>query len=96
MAKIMDKFEHQFQEMDVRTSVVEGSMTAATASGMPEDQIESLMTQIADENNLEVKKAFAQAEAPSAIGAPSTASRVADLNPQEEDELSRRLAALRS
>lgn len=42
----MDKFEAQFTEMDVRAGVVENAMSGATASSMPEDQIDSLLRQV--------------------------------------------------
>ena len=43
---------------------------------------------------MDVVSAFAQADVPHTVGAPD--AKVGELNPQQDDELTRRLAALRS
>eukprot|EP00050_Salpingoeca_kvevrii_P020057 m.93750 g.93750 ORF g.93750 m.93750 type:complete len:231 (-) comp8697_c0_seq2:399-1091(-) len=91
MQEAMDKFEHQFEEMDVRANVLENAMSSATTMTTPEDQVETLMQQVADENGLELQQ---QLNEPSALPDP-TASHVGELSHQEEDDLARRLAALR-
>lgn len=48
----MDKFEAQFQDLDVRAGMMENSMGAATALSTPEDQIDSLMQQVKIEARL--------------------------------------------
>ena len=50
----MDKFEKQFENIDVQTGVMESSMGAATSLSTPEDQVDSLIQQVADEHGLEV------------------------------------------
>ena len=89
---IMDKFESQFQDLDTRTAVMENSISGATALSTPLDQIEALMREVADENALDADATLAAVAAPSR-GLPQAAS---NLSNEEDSELSRRLAALRS
>lgn len=91
VSKVMEKFEHQFEELDVRTVTVEDSMGTATALSTPQDQVESLIRQVAAENDLEVTDQLAGLE-PSKASLSSEASASA----AKEDQLSRRLAALRN
>lgn len=54
ITSVMDKFESQFENLDLTTGVMEGSMLSSTAQAMPESQVESLMQQVADEHGLEI------------------------------------------
>merc|ERR1711920_336933 len=56
-----DKFEQQFEDMDVKTQYMEGSMNATTATSTPSEQVDTLITMVADENNLELGEAFSEA-----------------------------------
>merc|ERR1719183_741002 len=68
----MDKFEEQFGELDVRTGYMNQAMGSATAAMTPEDEIDSLMQQVADEHGLSMANAIDAAGAvPSAIAAPA-------------------------
>jgi len=51
--EVMDKFEKQFEDLDLTTGVMENSITSSTAQTMPESQVDSLMQQVADEHGLE-------------------------------------------
>ncbi|KAF3854346.1 hypothetical protein F7725_022401 [Dissostichus mawsoni] len=51
---VMDKFETQVQNLDVHTSVMEDSMSSATTLTTPQDQVDDLIHQIAEESGLEV------------------------------------------
>merc|ERR1712146_558569 len=90
-AAVMDKFESQFEELDVRTGVMDNAMSSAFASSAPEDQIDNLLQQVADESNMDLAAAFAPA---GRQAVPDQAQ--ADPSQSEQDELSQRLAALRS
>merc|ERR1712228_699268 len=46
---LMDKFEKDFEDLDVQTSVMEGAMSQTTATNVPTDAVENLMKQSADE-----------------------------------------------
>merc|ERR1711978_556796 len=56
ISEVMDKFESQFEDLDVRTSVMEDAMGSATTTTTPESQVEALMKQVADENGLEISE----------------------------------------
>uniref|UniRef100_F7DUH5 Charged multivesicular body protein 1A n=2 Tax=Ornithorhynchus anatinus TaxID=9258 RepID=F7DUH5_ORNAN len=89
VSAVMDKFEQQVQNLDVHTSVMEDSMSSATTLTTPQEQVDSLIVQIAEENGLEVLDQLSQLpEGASAVGESSVRS--------QEDQLSRRLAALRN
>ncbi|XP_071505442.1 charged multivesicular body protein 1a-like [Diadema antillarum] len=90
ISAIMEKFEGQFQDLDVHTQVLEGSMGAATTLTTPEDQVESLIHQVAEENGLELISDMTAAPAP---GSATLASGSRTL--EQEDHLTRRLQALR-
>lgn len=86
--QIMGKFEKQFEDIDVRTSTLENSMSSATTLSTPQDQVESLMKQIAEENDLDITEQLTDLN-------PTTASIREDTERKKEDDLSRRLQALR-
>uniref|UniRef100_F6RC54 Charged multivesicular body protein 1A n=2 Tax=Bovidae TaxID=9895 RepID=F6RC54_BOVIN len=89
VSAVMDRFEQQVQNLDVHTSVMEDSMSSATTLTTPQEQVDSLILQIAEENGLEVLDQLSQLpEGASAVGESSVRS--------QEDQLSRRLAALRN
>uniref|UniRef100_A0A8C6XQR0 Charged multivesicular body protein 1A n=1 Tax=Naja naja TaxID=35670 RepID=A0A8C6XQR0_NAJNA len=84
VSAVMDKFEQQVQNLDVHTSVMEDSMSSATTLTTPQEQVDSLIMQIAEENGLEVMDQLNQLpEGASAMGESSMRS--------QEDQLSRRL-----
>jgi len=89
MSAVMEKFENQFEDMDVRTAVMDDAMGSATTLTTPSDQVDQLIQQVADEAGLEIADQLANAATvPSAIGAASSVS-------SNDEQLSRRLAALR-
>jgi charged multivesicular body protein 1 len=67
---------------------MEGSMSAATTLSAPQDQIEALIKQVADENGLEVTSQLPSVSA-------TVPGKVGDRSQVEEDNLTKRLAALR-
>ncbi|CAE7890540.1 chmp1 [Symbiodinium sp. KB8] len=58
---VMENFEKQFEDMDVRSAYMEGSMATATASATPEQDVNSLINQVAEENQLELNEEFREA-----------------------------------
>merc|ERR1712050_733961 len=89
ISEVMDKFESQFEDLDVHTAVMEDAMGSATTTTTPVDQVEALMKQVADENGLEITENLASVPNQT-IGEPTATTATAD------DALGRRLAALRS
>ncbi|KAG1670650.1 Heat shock protein, mitochondrial [Nymphon striatum] len=83
ISAVMDKFEQQFEDLDVKTSVMENAMGTVTTLNTPQDQVESLMQQVADENGLEIMNQLAEVQ-------PGT-STLASVSADKEDQLSRRL-----
>jgi charged multivesicular body protein 1 len=81
---VMDKFEQQFEDLDVQTEYMENSMGQTTALTTPGDQVEELIQQVADENGLELQMEM-----------PGTSKAAVQKEPQERDELGERLARLR-
>uniref|UniRef100_A0A7S1Z7S6 Uncharacterized protein n=1 Tax=Trieres chinensis TaxID=1514140 RepID=A0A7S1Z7S6_TRICV len=91
LSATMDKFESQFEDLDVKTQYMEGAMNATTATSTPAEQVDELITMVADENNLELGDAFAEA-GPVGKKAPEVKQ------PEKEsvqDDLEARLANLR-
>merc|ERR1712047_63585 len=88
ISNLMDKFEKDFEDLDVQTSVMEGAMNQTTATNVPQDAVETLMKQSADEAGLELNM-----DLPSA--ASNTIGTTVQSSTAEQDELSQRLARLR-
>merc|ERR1711993_154590 len=82
---LMDKFEKDFEDLDVQTSVMEGAMSQTTATNVPQDAVEQLMKQQADEAGLELNM-----DLPSAVN--NTIGQSTSVANPEQDELSQRLA----
>ncbi len=82
----MDRFESQFESLDVQTNVMGDAMQSSTTMSTPQNEVDSLMSQVAEEAGIELNQNLPSAQAGS-IGV-STASH-------DQDELSQRLAKLR-
>jgi charged multivesicular body protein 1 len=87
ISKIMDKFETQFEDLDVKAEYMEGTMNATTATVTPAEQVDDLIMMVADENNLELGEAFSEIAPP---------DKIAQKPEAEPDNLEARLANLRS
>merc|ERR1712241_82737 len=88
ISEVMDKFESQFEDLDVHTSVMENAMGQATTTNTPASQVDDLIKQVAEESGLEISSQMVSAPS-STIGETVKAPATVD------DPLSRRLAALR-
>ncbi|KAJ1892259.1 hypothetical protein LPJ71_007473 [Coemansia sp. S17] len=55
MSLVMDTFETQFEDLDVQTGYMEGTIGEVTAKSTPQNEIDLLMRQVADESGLELK-----------------------------------------
>lgn len=84
---LMDKFEQQFEDLDVQSNVMESTMNSTVTTSIPQNEVDNLMQKVADEAGLDI-----QLELPSGVTSTIGAStQVAS----EQDELSQRLAKLR-
>jgi charged multivesicular body protein 1 len=82
----MDKFEKQFEDLDVAAGYYENATSSATAVGTPQEDVDKLMNQVADEAGVELNQNLEDA-------APAK-SKLSN-NEIEEDGLDQRLRALR-
>jgi hypothetical protein len=90
----MDKFESQFTDLDVQTSYMESAMSDTTAVATPQDQVDNLINQVADEAGLEREHALQlPPTAAPAMAAPAAVEK--DKVGEEDGRLADRLRALR-
>ena len=85
---VMDKFEQQFEDMDVQSQYVENAMSQTTTLSTPQDQVEGLIQQVATEHGLQLAETLGLAK--------TGPAPVAEAAVSEQDELTARLAALKS
>ena len=57
----MDKFETQFEDMDVMTGYYENATSQATAVATPQDDVDRLIGQVADEAGVELGQELGEA-----------------------------------
>lgn len=88
ISSLMDKFEQQFEDLDVQSSYMENTMSSTTTTAVPQGDVDSLLQQVADEAGLELNMELPSGPQASTIGASTQVS-------QEQDELTQRLARLR-
>lgn len=90
ISQVMDKFEQQFEDLDVKSSYMDDAMDSTTATATPADQVDELVKMVADQNNLDLGEAFSDL----GVGAKVPESK----QPEKPatDDLEARLANLRS
>ncbi|XP_018569674.1 charged multivesicular body protein 1b [Anoplophora glabripennis] len=88
ISNVMDKFEQQFEDLGVQTDVLENTMGQTTTTLIPQNDVDSLMQQVADEAGLELNMELPEGPQGGTIGTTTQVS-------QEQDELTQRLARLR-
>lgn len=88
----MDKFETQFTDLDVQTSYLENTMSSTTATTTPQDEVDTLMSQVADEAGLEIQQELGGlgADKLGDVGAKEKAVE----KPEEDDRLAERCVPL--
>lgn len=91
MSETMDSFESQFVNMEVQSQFIESAMAGSTSLSTPEDEVNSLMQQVADDYGLEISVGLPQPSNVVPAQAENESKKVS-----EEDELSKRLAELKS
>lgn len=84
---VMEKFEQQFEDLDASTEYYEGATNNATALSTPQEEVDLLMSKVADEAGLEMKHNLPTQNAEE----PVKAQKVEE----KEDKLTERLRALR-
>ena len=88
ISAVMDRFQTQFEDLDVATGYYENATSQSTAVATPQDDVDKLMGQVADEAGVELSQEMAGA----------TPAKGIESAPEEEreDKLGERLRALRS
>lgn len=87
---VMEKFESQFEDLDATTNYYESATNSATALNTPQEEVDSLMNQVADQAGLELKQNLGDT---SKITEEPVKQKVDEA---KEDRLAERLRALRS
>ena len=90
ISRLMDTFERQFETLDVTSEYMENAIGQTTATSTPEDEVNTLMSQVADEHGLDIK---AHLDSKLTVTQAAVSSKQ-QTNDPETDELERRLAAL--
>jgi len=88
----MDKFEAQFTDLDVQTSYMEDAMGSTTAISTPQDQVDLLLRQTAEEANIELQHDLAEKDLASV---PELSTASSSTIRDEDNKLADRLRALR-
>ncbi|KAG0166329.1 Vacuolar-sorting protein SNF7 [Apophysomyces sp. BC1034] len=89
ISMVMDKFETQFEDLDVQTEYMEGAMAGTTTMTTPQNEVETLMQQVADEHGLEMKQELGRLEPGTSLG------ETKNMEKDEDAMLTERLKALR-
>ncbi|PAA65150.1 hypothetical protein BOX15_Mlig026823g1, partial [Macrostomum lignano] len=87
MSKLMEKFEREFEHLDVQSRVMDDTMANASTLSTPQAEVDSLMQQSADEAGIELRQQLPDSGKAAPVGTSTVSS--------EQDELTQRLAALR-
>lgn len=88
---VMDKFENQFEDLDAATNYYETTTNNVNALTTPQEEVDELMSQIADEAGIEMKQGLNETKVD--ISTPPAATTISE---EKEDKLAERLRALRS
>lgn len=95
ISMVMDKFESQFSDLDVQTSYMEATMSDTTAVNAPQDQVDVLINQVADEAGLEVRHGLGEAQVPQQVPKETEVESAGKVAVEEDGKLADRLRALR-
>ncbi|CUM63371.1 uncharacterized protein PRCAT00000944001 [Priceomyces carsonii] len=90
IALVMDKFENQFEDLDASTSYYESTTNNVNALTTPQDQVDELMNQVADEAGIEMKQGLNETKVEIATPVSN------NITEEKEDQLTERLRALRN
>ncbi|KAF3121629.1 Vacuolar-sorting protein SNF7 [Orbilia oligospora] len=87
ISMVMDKFESQFEDLDVATSYYENATTSANAINTPQEDVDRLLGKVADKVGVELDQELNAATPARGIQQPTEV---------EEEGLGERLRALRN
>ncbi|KAJ1497866.1 Charged multivesicular body protein 1a [Coelomomyces lativittatus] len=90
ISMVMDKFEQQFEDLDVQTQYMDGAMQTSTSMSTPQHEVDLLMQQVAEEHGLELNMELLGVPSTQLVGGP-VGEKV-----QEASDLDARLTKLRN
>ena len=90
ISSLMDQFEKQFETMDVVAQSMDAAIGQSVAVTTPEDEVTTLMSQVADEHNLDIRS-YVEANSLPSARIPTAADSVKE----EEDDFEARFEALK-
>jgi len=61
ISKTMDKFERQFEDLDIKSAYMDNAMNKTTVTSTPLSEVDELIRMVADENNLQLGEQFSGA-----------------------------------
>ncbi|KAK2101597.1 Charged multivesicular body protein 1b [Saguinus oedipus] len=93
ISALMDKFEHRFETLDIQTQQMKDTMSSSTTLTTPQNQVDMLLQEMADEAGLDLSMELPQGQTGSVVTSVALAEQSVAL--AEQDELSQRLAHLR-
>jgi len=88
MTQVMDQFEKQFEDLDVQSEYVENAINQTTALSTPQEQVDELIAQVADEHGLQLGEQLGNVKTPAKKEQQQSTEG-------EQDELTQRLAKLK-
>ena len=91
ISKVMDEFEKNDEDFQVSTRTMEQAFDTTTATMTPQEEVDGLITQVIDENQLEVDEEFSDLVPSTSVPEKETGTK--EKAPQ--DDLAARLEALR-
>ena len=87
ISQLMDRFESQFENLDVQTQVMDSTMQGTTTQMVPENDVNMLLQKQADEAGIELNQQLPDS-------GQQTLQNTTIVS-EEQDDLTKRLAALR-
>ncbi|CAH8542572.1 unnamed protein product [Heterobilharzia americana] len=87
VSNLMDRFEAEFENMDIQSKLVSSSLANTMSITTPENEVQGLINQVADETGIELNQEL-DTTTPRSLS-------VAPISAEEEDGLTQRLARLR-
>lgn len=86
---VMEKFESQFEELDASAEYYEGATNNVSVTSTPQEEVDLLMSKIADEAGLEMKHNLPEGGKVEPVKSKDVVTE------EQEDKLTQRLRALR-
>ncbi|CCW60862.1 unnamed protein product [Phytomonas sp. EM1] len=90
ITKLMDEFEKHVGTLEINTGTMNAAFESTSAGVIPATQVDTLLAQIAEENNIDISTKMSNGPLDSGIREHASASQLA------EDDIEKRLKALQS